>query len=960
MFPTVACRVFSVWATVIGFAASVVADDVASYQLLVTELNQHMFAKRRDEAEATSKQLLEFTDKTFPDDANLQFLTASMVVTMYALDDRYLDAQPVMNRALAFSNDIKQMAPALVPQFVTSLNLLADAFTKLEQHSTAIRLRKRGLLLVEVERGPNHPDLIQPLLFLGMAASRNRQYHEAEYYWRKAVAIGDASDAESSPYFAMALSFLASNLNSQHQFAEAEPFARRSLNLTAQGGAMSTTRSGSLGILAQLLEGQGRYSEAEAIRKQAIEEVQKQTLMLKEQFVASAKVDLARVIRQQGRFDEAEEWINAAFKDLQAESNSQGDAALIVPLQELVQLESDRGNLKQAQKTLARIFTSRDNPSFDQYAARARLHWRSNERKEAITDISKAIVLAEDIRKTGGGSERELAELYSQFSELFETSIGWYHDLGDVESAFAMSERFRARSMIDQLEVRGVDLLAGVAPQRANQLRTNEITARNRVVELERKSQVAKKANGGVVPAEIQTALVDARQTTIEAYRAIRDASPAFRLATHGNFQAAKLEEVKHGLARSRELLLSYVVGQQRSFVIAVPPAPQSPKIQQLILSDTAAAALNVSPGPFTSEVCRQILNRNARTLGVARGLDLSVAGSPSDGSERLGALWELLIPPTFRPQLIENRFDGLIVVPDGSLSLLPFEMLVTSRTADGSPRYLLDEGPPIRYAPSVTVLQSLDNRLNAAGHETAVSLLTVGDPNYALSTGDDRKQSLLAPIEVRAQFRTRGGQLNRLPASRIESDKLAQTFHESQFAVEQLLDGEATEDLVRRKISGSRVVHLACHGLTEQTYGNFFGALAMTPGMTADTNSADDGFLTVAESYELPLTDCDLAILSACETNYGPQQEGEGTWALSRGFLVAGAKRVIASNWLVDDEAAAELFASFATGVVNGYSKQTPINHAAALQAAKRRLRQRSRWSAPYYWAAFVLIGPN
>ena len=926
----------------------------------MTELNQHIFAKRRSEAEATSKRLLEFTDKTFPDDANLQFLTTSMVVTMYTLDERYLDAQPVMNRALECSFNIKQMDPALLPQFVTSLNLLADAFAKLEQHSSAVHLRKRGLMLVEAERGPNHPDLIQPLLFLGMAASKNRQYREAEYYWRKAVTTGDDCDAQSSPYFAMALSFLASNLNSQQQFAEAEPFARRSLTLTEKGGAMSTMRSGSLGILAQLLEGQGRHSEAEVFLRQALTEVQKQTLMLKEQFVASAKVDLARVIRQQGRFDEAEEWINAAIKDLQMGSSEQGDAALLVPLRELVLLETDRGNLKQAQQTLARIFTSRDNPSFDQYATRARLHWRLNERDEAIADISQAIVLAEEIRKSGSGSERERAELYSQFSNLFETSIGWYHDLKDVQSAFATSERFRARSMIDQLEVRGIDLLAGVTPQQANQLRTNEIAASNRVVELERKSRLAQKVNGGVVSAEIQADLADARQTAIEAYRAIRDASPAFRLATHGNFQGAKLEDVQHRLTRSGELLLSYVVGQQHSFVIAVPPAPQSPVIQQIVLSDAAANILNVSPGPFTSDVCRQILNRNARVVGVARGLDLSEAGSPSAGIERLALLWDLLVPPTFRTQLLENRFDGMIVIPDGSLSLLPFEMLVTSRAADGSPRYLLDDGPPIRYAPSVTVLQSLDNRSGAAVHETAVSLLTVGDPNYSLNTAGDRKQSLLTPIEISAQFRMRGGELNRLPASRIESDKLAQAFQKSAFAVEQLLDGEATEARVRHKISEGRVVHLACHGLTEQTYGNFFGALAMTPGPTADTNSADDGFLTVPESYELPLSNCDLAILSACETNYGPRQEGEGTWALSRGFLVAGAKRVIASNWLVDDEAASELFASFATDLADGYSKQTPVNHAAALQGAKRRIRQHARWSSPYYWAAFVMIGPN
>ncbi len=67
-----------------------------------------------------------------------------------------------------------------------------------------------------------------------------------------------------------------------------------------------------------------------------------------------------------------------------------------------------------------------------------------------------------------------------------------------------------------------------------------------------------------------------------------------------------------------------------------------------------------------------------------------------------------------------------------------------------------------------------------------------------------------------------------------------------------------------------------------------------------------------MSEIYDLDLSNCDLAILSACDTNYGPQQTGEGVWALSRGFLVAGARRVVASNWLVDDEAGATLVHHF------------------------------------------------
>ena len=102
-----------------------------------------------------------------------------------------------------------------------------------------------------------------------------------------------------------------------------------------------------------------------------------------------------------------------------------------------------------------------------------------------------------------------------------------------------------------------------------------------------------------------------------------------------------------------------------------------------------------------------------------------------------------------------------------------------------------------------------------------------------------------------------------------------------------------------------------------------------------------------------------ELAILSACQTNYGPQQKGEGTWALSRGFLVAGSRRVVASNWLVDDEATASLVSFFCAGLAQAEKAGQPVDHAAALQAAKRWVRQQDKWKSPYYWASMVLIGP-
>ena len=81
--------------------------------------------------------------------------------------------------------------------------------------------------------------------------------------------------------------------------------------------------------------------------------------------------------------------------------------------------------------------------------------------------------------------------------------------------------------------------------------------------------------------------------------------------------------------------------------------------------------------------------------------------------------------------------------------------------------------------------------------------------------------------------------------------------------------------------------------------------------------------------------------------------------WALSRGFLVAGTRRVVASNWLVDDEAAASLVSFFCSRVAQG-EKSGDVDYGQALHDAKRWIRQQEKWRNPFYWGTFVLVGPK
>jgi len=106
----------------------------------------------------------------------------------------------------------------------------------------------------------------------------------------------------------------------------------------------------------------------------------------------------------------------------------------------------------------------------------------------------------------------------------------------------------------------------------------------------------------------------------------------------------------------------------------------------------------------------------------------------------------------------------------------------------------------------------------------------------------------------------------------------------------------------------------------------------------------------TTSTNLKLP---AELVVLSACRTALGKEVRGEGLIGLTRGFMYAGAARVVASLWKVDDEATAEFMKLFYYQML--INKKSP---AAALRDAQREFRQKRRWGSPYYWAAFVLQG--
>ena len=145
------------------------------------------------------------------------------------------------------------------------------------------------------------------------------------------------------------------------------------------------------------------------------------------------------------------------------------------------------------------------------------------------------------------------------------------------------------------------------------------------------------------------------------------------------------------------------------------------------------------------------------------------------------------------------------------------------------------------------------------------------------------------------------------------------------------------------------RIVHFATHGFLNGEHPELSGLVL---SLVDERGHPQDGYLRVHDIYNLKLP-VELVVLSACNSGLGKEIRGEGLVGIVRGFMYAGAARVVASLWKVEDEATAALMKRFYQRMLQ--EGQPP---AKALRMAQLDIWQQKRWQSPYYWAAFVLQG--
>ena len=281
-----------------------------------------------------------------------------------------------------------------------------------------------------------------------------------------------------------------------------------------------------------------------------------------------------------------------------------------------------------------------------------------------------------------------------------------------------------------------------------------------------------------------------------------------------------------------------------------------------------------------------------------------------------------------------------LAIVPDGALGYIPFDVLPEPGRSD--PLLVQHE---VVELPSASVLAA--GRRELARRPPAPQLaIVLADPVFQPDDSRVTKSGTRAPAaQPSASDRLL---LPRLRFSRQEALAIAGLAPPG--AVTTRLDFAADRDVVLSgRLRDFRYVHFATHGVFDAERPELSG-LALS--RVDPAGNPREGFLGLRDIYDLDLT-ADLVVLSGCQTALGREVRGEGLLGLTRGFLYAGAPRVVASLWWIDDRATAALMAELYRGLwAEG------LRPAAALRKARLALARQHRFRDPAYWGAFVLQG--
>jgi CHAT domain-containing protein/Tfp pilus assembly protein PilF len=533
---------------------------------------------------------------------------------------------------------------------------------------------------------------------------------------------------------------------------------------------------------------------------------------------------------------------------------------------------------------------------------------------------------------------------YDQYIDLLMRQHSLSPSSGYDALALQASERGRARSLVESLRESGADIKEGID----HALLSKQQDIQRRLSEKEAyRARLLAGPHDNTRIASLDKELDQILDQLHEVQAEIRVTSPRYAALTQPS--PLSVGEIQRQLLDDNTMLLEYSLGADRSFLWAITPDSVS-SFELRKRSEINAAARRAY----------ELLNESGQRI------------HRSEAEAALAQLSQMVLEPV--KDLLGHK--RLLIVPDAALLYVPFEALPEPVSAT-APTVPLIAGHEVTYLPSASVLAELRRAtVGRVARERTVAVLAdpvfgpndprVSRPSHRASSNERARPRPLgeppfkpdagsppqeveqeAESEVLRSISETGGALERLPFARREAQAILHLSDNRGLAALDFKANRATA--MSPELERYRVIHFATHAVINSRHPDLSGIVL---SLVDQQGRPQNGFLAAHDIYNLKLR-ADLVVLSACRTALGKELKGEGLVSIVRGFMYAGAPRIVATLWDVRDQAAAELMKRFYHGfLIDGLAP------AAALRAAKVSMLKEKQWESPYYWAGFVLQG--
>ena len=864
-------------------------------------------------------------------------------------ESRYLEAQSIYKSS--YGNRSPEMADILSRMGVVYIR--QGRYNEAESVSTQA-LEIRHLLL-----GDRNPDVAKNLNDLALIYQYQGNYEKAEIFYIQSLEIRKSLFGNSHLDIARSLNGLAVTYSLQGRYEKAEPLSVQSLEMRKfLLGSSHPAIVISLNDLALIYQYQGRYKKAELIIIEALEmnkallgdrhpsmlpilnnlavvyqkqeaydkaepilvkslEITKSLLGERHPSVAISLNNLAVLYEYQKKYKKA---ISLYIEAIEVYKTISGDRhpEIANSLNNLAVLYQHQGNYQKTEPLLLQALQLRQallgnrHPGIAYNLNRLSDFYASQERyEEAVTYQQQGLEIEEANLNTNilPGSEIQKSDYLETLKRSTDTTISLNlqylsNNSNATNLAFTTILRRKGR-ILGTLASSFYQVRQNLTPPDQTQLDQLSVT----------QSQLSNLYHKGVEsssPEQYRTRIIELEQKATQLSENLSRRSTEFQAV----IQPVTLEMVQQQIPTDSALI---ELTQYQPFKLNVKNQEKSgtPHYAAYILTHSGTRkALDLGPIQPIDEALtlhRQNLQDNAIPIPQLKA-----------DARKLDAL---LMQP-IRQHLGNTR--NLLLSPDSTLNLLPFETLV-----DENNNYLL-ETHTITYLTSGRDLQRLTTPKANNNPTLILADPYFGKPGTLATTRTlDLKNQTFPPLDgTRTEATALGKLLNTQP----------------------LLGTDATETAIKQTKS-PKILHIATHGFfqpsTEATKTNpLLNSGLVLAGFQLGKSGNDDGILTALEVSNLNLTNTKLVTLSACETGLGTTSNGEGIYGLRRALTIAGAESQVISLWKVSDDATKDL-------MINYYTRlKANEGRSLALHNAQRDMLKSKDYPHPYYWAAFIPSG--